>query len=92
MPPYETVTVFHIRDIVAGKRKMIKQADVKVIAVPYFEGLSIEHMLNWASKRPEGVMDALPIVKREVDKLPRAYIANCIYTLTGAAFKTWINK
>ena len=24
LPPYETVTVFHMRDIVAGKRKMIK--------------------------------------------------------------------
>ena len=24
LPPYETVTVFHMRDIVAGKRRMIK--------------------------------------------------------------------
>ena len=92
LPPYESVTVFHMRDICGGKRKMIKQANVKVISVPFFDGLSIEHMLNWAKTRPEGVMEALPVVKREVDKLPRAYIANCIYTLTGDAFKTWINK
>ena len=31
-------------------------------------------------------MKALPIVKREIDKLPRAYIANIIYTMTGDAF------
>ena len=45
LPPYETVTVFHMRDIVAGKRKMIKQSDVRVISVPFFEGLSIDKML-----------------------------------------------
>ena len=37
-------------------------------------------------------MAVFPIVKREVDKLPRAYIANCIFTLTGQAFQDWINK
>ena len=37
-------------------------------------------------------MDAFPIVKRELDKLPRAYIANVIYTLTGAAFVKWVEK
>ena len=83
LPPYEAVTVFHIRDIVSGKRRAIKQADVRVINVPFFEGLSIATMLDWAKSRVEKVMDVFPIVKREVDKLPRAYIANCISTLTG---------
>ena len=49
-------------------------------------------MLKWAGERPERVMETLPVVKREVMKLPRAYIANCIFTLTGDAFQTWINK
>ena len=92
LPSYETVTVFHMRDLVSGKRKMIRQAEVKVISVPFFEGLSIANMLEWAKSRPEGVMEALPLVQREVEKLPRAYIANVIYTLTGPAFKTWVNK
>ena len=92
LPPYESVTVFHMRDIVGGKRRMIKQADVRVIQVPFFEGLSIEHMMDWAKSRPEGVMEVFPVIEREVKKLPRAYIANCIFTLTGAAFQGWINK
>ena len=37
-------------------------------------------------------MATFPTVKRERDKLPRAYVANCIYTLTGSAFQTWIDK
>ena len=92
LPAYETVTVFHMRDIVAGKRKMIKQSEVRVISVPFFEGLSIEKMLEWSAGRVEGVMEVFPIIKREVDKLPRAYIANCIFTLTGQAFQNWVTQ
>jgi len=31
-------------------------------------------------------MEALPLVKKEIMKLPRAYIANVVYTLSGKAF------
>ena len=37
-------------------------------------------------------MEVFPVIKREIDKLPRAYIANCIFTLTGQAFQNWVNK
>ena len=92
LPAYETVTIFHMRDLVSGRRRMIKTDQVKTINVPFFEGLSIERMLEWADSRPENVMQALPIVKRERDKLPRAYIANVIFTITGAPFVKWIEK
>ena len=92
LPAYEVVTIYHMRDLVAGKRKLIKTDEVQMINVPFFEGLSIESMLEWAASRPEQVMDAFPIVKRELDKLPRAYIANVIHTLTGAAFPKWVEK
>lgn len=61
-------------------------------SVPFFDGLSIEKMLEWAAGRPENIMDVFPMVKREVDKLPRAYVANCIHTLAAAAFQKWIEK
>ena len=37
-------------------------------------------------------MEVFPVIKREIDKLPRAYIANCIFTLTGQAFQNWVNQ
>ena len=37
-------------------------------------------------------MKAFPIVRRELDKLPRAYIANVIHTMTGDAFVKWVEK
>ena len=88
---YQTMTIFHLRDLVARKRRMIKCPDVKVINVPHFEGLSIDDMLVFAEQYPE-VMEAFPIVRHEVDKLPRAYIANVIHTLVGQPFAQFINK
>ena len=44
------------------------------------------HSRNWPQ-----VAKALPLEPREVEKLPRAYIANCIYTLIGPVFKQWVD-
>ena len=91
MPDYECVTIFHMRDIVAGKRRWIKADDMKHITIPHFEGLTVEKMLEYAAGRNE-VMDYLPIVKRETEKLPRQYIANVIYTIVGQPFKQWVTE
>ena len=39
----------------------------------------------------QAVMMALPIEQREIEKLPRAYIANVIYTVVGQPFKEWVD-
>ena len=91
LPSYESVTIFHLRDIAGGKRRRIKEVDVKVITVPFFEGLKIETMLEYAAEY-QHVMEALPTVKREREKLPRGYLANLIYTIVGEAFKQWVER
>ena len=48
LPAFEDVTIFHLRDLAAGKKKIIKNTDVKHISVPLFEGLKIELMLEFA--------------------------------------------
>ena len=37
-------------------------------------------------------MDIFPTVLREREKLPRTYIANCIYTVVGEPFAQWVNQ
>ena len=44
------------------------------------------HAKNW-----DGVKMALPIETREIEKLPRAYLANVIYTVVGDPFKEWVD-
>ena len=39
----------HLRDLADGKRTPIKCTDVKVIQLPYYEGLTIEDILEYAA-------------------------------------------
>ena len=50
LPPYDNVTVFHLRDLASGKRQIIKADRVKTIHVPHFEGLTLDTMLYHARK------------------------------------------
>ena len=52
LPGYETVTVWHMRDIVANKRSKIKCQDVKHIIIPQFESLAIADLLEYADLYP----------------------------------------
>jgi hypothetical protein len=44
------------------------------------------HARNWPA-----VAQCLPMEPREVEKLPRAYLANVIYTVVGDLFKQWVD-
>ena len=82
LPHRNHVMIWHLRDLAAGRRRIIKNSDVKVIDVPYFEGLTVSDMLRFAKDYPS-VSDAFPTESKEIDKLPRPYVANVIYTLVG---------
>jgi hypothetical protein len=85
LPSYETVTVWHLRDLAMGVKKIIRCDDVKVIDVPQFEGLAIKDIFGYACNTPD-VENALPPSK-EIAKLCRAYLANVVYTLIGEPFQ-----
>ena len=91
LPTYNAISIFHLRDIAAGKRKYVKANQVKTIQVPHFEGLTFDTMLHNAKKHP-GFSNYLPLEAREIDKLPRAYLANLIYTAIGERFRDWVNE
>ena len=65
--------------------------EVKVINIPFFDGLTVDSILNFAANKPE-VMLALPEVERERKKLPRSYISNVTYTILGKLFQNWVDK
>ena len=83
------MTIYHMADLAAGRRRKLKETTIKSINIPQFEGLKMETMLEYAEERPQ-VMQALPAVKREREKLPRQYLANVIYTIVGEPFKRWV--
>ena len=44
---YETMTIFHLRDLMSGSRTRIKAAEVKVLTVPHFKGLKEDAMFEF---------------------------------------------
>ena len=84
-------SIFHLRDLCCGNKKIIKSKDAKVISVPFYEGLSIGEMLGYAREIDNGkVLQYLPATPKEVLKLPRAYLCNVIYTVLGEQFAIWV--
>ena len=47
-------------------------------------------MLSFVSVH-QTVSEALPTEPKEIRKLPRAYLANLIYTLVGKSFADWVS-
>ena len=70
LPRYDTVSIFHCRDLVNGFRKRIRGADVVHLSVPFYEDLGIQQFFEYAKERQE-VMECLPAVDKEVLRLPR---------------------
>ena len=69
---------------------IIKSDTVKVLAIPQYEGLKVECLLDYAKGYPD-VMHALPIDK-EIKKLSRQYLGNVIYTIVGDPFSKWVDN
>ena len=102
LPSYETITLYFLRDLMSGKSKCkqplfrnclladIKCDDIKVIFCPQYEGLSIKAMLQESAKYPQ-IAYYLPEAK-ELDKLPRQWVANVIYTIEGEPFAAWVEQ
>jgi len=70
-PPRDTVTAWHLRDMALGSKSYIKGADVKHLAVPQYESLSIVEMLDWAKVNYPGIVTRYLPVEKEIHKLPR---------------------
>ena len=66
---------------------MIRNSEVRVIALPFYEGISIEEILEFGSSHGNGeAMLALPSVRKEILRLPRAFIGNVMFTIIGEPF------
>ncbi len=69
LPHYETITIYFMKDILAGKKKALKVSEMKYLFVPQYESLSVKRILEFASSFPR-VYEYFPIEK-EVHSLPR---------------------
>ena len=91
LPHIDCVIMWYLRDLAAGKKKTIRGTEMKHLTVPQFEHLTIEEFLKFAADYPFVTM-CLPDRKQELEKLPRQYLINIIYTKVGEAFRQWVDE
>ena len=91
LPHIDCITMWHLRDIAGGRKKCIKEHEIKHLNVPQFADLKIDEFLKFASDYPFATM-CLPDRKQELDKLPRQYLINVIYTKVGEPFRKWVDE
>ena len=61
-----------MRELCCGKKKMLKNKQIQVISIPYYDGLTIKDMINWTQGQEEGkILDYLPSLPKELLKMPR---------------------
>jgi len=86
----EQVTIYFLKDLMAGRKKRIKGKDVKWITIPQYKALTIDKIAAYVA--PHNVVaDYLPVHK-EICKLPKQWIANVCHTLLGAIFSNWVRE
>ena len=91
MPHPDCVTMWYLRDLASGKKKPIKGTDIKHLSIPQYDKLTIEEFMKFVSDYPFATM-CLPDRKQELDKLPREYLINVIFTKVGEPFKNWVDE
>ena len=103
LPPFECVTIYHLKAILAGTKNYVRQSAIRHVSVPQCkchsmltaavidEGLSVEKMLLFLDQfKP--MHQTLPDQRQEILKLPRQYIINVAATVVGDPFLEFIKN
>ena len=78
------MTIFDINTLL-----VVKAENAKNLHVPLYKGLNIEAILE-KGKQDDLVMRYLPD-ERDINRLPRQFVINLIYSLTGDNFRSFVS-
>jgi len=70
MPPFHTINVYFLKQILDTTKKSIKVDKVRVLYVPQYEALSSGEILRWAFARMPAIAEYFPD-ERDIHMLPR---------------------
>lgn len=49
LPPYQTCTVYHLKDLCDGTKTQIACDDVKIIFIPQYEHMGIDDIIGYGN-------------------------------------------
>ena len=80
--PYHSIQILTQSPPTVG----VKADKVSVLQTPHYEGLTVERFVDEIEEKPQ-VRDYFPEKREEIERLPRSWIINVLYTLEGTKFK-----
>ena len=92
LPPYDNVTIYFLKDLMAGRKKMISTKMVKTIHIPQYEGLGVKEILRFLDDNHPNIFIYLPEREIELPKTPKQWIGNVISSMLGDRFNSWVQQ
>jgi hypothetical protein len=90
LPRYENVTIYFLKDLLSGRKKRVKNTQVKHISVPLYDNLTVAKICDFLQSHPQ-VANWLPDL-REVPRLPKEFLCNIAFTVIGKSFGEFVKS
>ena len=84
----ECVTIYFLKDLVYGKKKRIYGKEVRHIAIPQYENLTIEKIAEFVA--PYHTIHHYLPDEKEIPKVPKQWLANVCNSVLKDVFKGWV--
>ena len=88
LPPFHTITIYFLKDLIVGKRKFVPMERVNHIYVPAYVTLKLEEIFSFFTQH-EAVIAYMPDDK-ELRRMPKQWVCNVGATIIGQPFIDWV--
>ena len=82
----ECVTIYFLKDLVRGTKRKIYCKDVRHIAIPQYENLTISKIADFVS--PYHIIHEYLPDEKEIPKVPKQWLANVCHTVLKDVFRS----
>ena len=80
------MTIYYLKELMGGKKKMIRTTMIRTVHVPQYEGLGVKEIRQFLDEKHPEVYAYLPEPSIELPKVPKAWLANVCATLLHEEF------
>ena len=81
----DNVTIYFLKDIIARRKRYLRNDDVQTMHVPAYKNLSLEKIFGFVAGRPQ-IESYLPD-EPDLAKVPKQWIVNVCAAVIGQPFK-----
>ena len=86
LPPYDNITIYFLKELMGGQKKMLSTSNIRTIHIPQYEGLGVKDIRQYLDENHPEVYHYLPEPSLELPKVPKQWLANVCTTILKEEF------